>query len=113
MSKLQSAYGMGGRVLEGVSSFLTDRTQQVLFGGSLSREIVHKFGVPQGSVLGPLLFLLYTAEVFDKITSHGLTGHCYADDTRVYISSPAADSQLAARRLADCVAHLDRWMDSN
>ena len=94
-------------------SLLTDRTQRVCFGGRLSAEIALIFGVPQGSVLGPLVFLLYAAELFDIIASLGLTGHSYADDTQVYISAPVVDSQQAATRLAECIELLDRWMGQN
>ena len=93
LSRLQSRFGLDGAALAWIRSFLSDRTQRVCFGGRLSAEIALIFGVPQGSVLGPLLFLLYTAELFDIISSLGLTGHSYADDTQVYISAPVVESQ--------------------
>ena len=63
-----------------------DRTipTQVAYAGSLSAAILLLYGVPQASVLGPLLFLLYTAELFDITAGTGLTSHSYADDTAVH-----------------------------
>ena len=83
LSRLQSRFGLDGAVLSWIRSFLSDRTQRVCFGGRLSADIALIFGVPQESVLGPLLFLFYAAELFDIIASLGLTGHSYADDTQV------------------------------
>jgi len=74
LSRLQSTFGLGGVTLGWIQSFLTDRSQRVLFNGSLSIKIMLLFGVPQGSVLGPLLFLLYAAGIFDVIESFGLSG---------------------------------------
>jgi len=74
LSRLQSTFGIGGVTLGWIQSFLTDRSQRVLFNGSLSIKIMLLFGVPQGSVLGPLLFLLYAAGIFDVIESFGLSG---------------------------------------
>lgn len=113
LSRLRSDFGLDGVVLQWIQSFLSDRTQRVVFGDGLSSETTLLFGVPQGSVLGPLLFLLYTAGLLDIIKSFGLMGHCYADDTQVYISAPAAESRSAADKLAACVEELDRWMVRN
>jgi len=60
-----------------------------------------------------LLFLLYTAELFDIISSAGLVGHSYADDTQVCISAPAASASVSTQRFIACVERIDAWMRSN
>ena len=65
-------------VLQWMTSFLTGRTQQVVFDGSLSSTRPVFYGVPQGSVLGPLLFTMYTADISMVVASHGRQLHQYA-----------------------------------
>jgi len=67
LQRLQVGAGLTDIVLQWISSFLSERTQQVAYNGKLSTVQLVLFGVPQGSVLGPLLYMLYTAEV--KCTS--------------------------------------------
>jgi hypothetical protein len=64
-------------------------------------------------VLGPLFFLLHTAELFDVIAECGLIGHSYADDTQTYISVPVADAAPAVQQFAICVGRIESWMGSN
>lgn len=113
LRRLEGTFGITGDALRWIESFLTDRTQQVCFGGKLSALGRLVCGVPQGSVLGPLLFVLYTAGLFDLIAADGLTAHSYADDTQVYISTPAADAASAADKFAACVERINSWMGSN
>jgi len=79
--RLQLAYGIEGSASAWLSSFLSGRTHRIFYLGQLSEVSNLLFGVPQGSVLGPLLFLLYVAELAEVIAAHGFTGHFYADDS--------------------------------
>ena len=81
LQRLRTAFGINGLALEWVRSFFVQRTQRVNFGGRLSSIGYLICGVPQGSVLGPLLFLLYTAELFNIVAECGLSAHTYADNT--------------------------------
>jgi hypothetical protein len=78
-----SYLGIRGHLLRWIDSFLSDRTFRVRIGGALSRSVDVLSGVPQGSVLGPLLFIAYTADIKDILTSPFAM---YADDIKLYNS---------------------------
>ena len=61
----------------------------------------------------PLLFLLYTAELFEVINRKGLVAHSYADDTQVHLSVPASESSVATRQFSEYIEEIDGWMQSN
>ena len=113
LHRLQSSFGIGGVILHWISSFLTDRTQAVVFCGERSSVCRLNCGVPQGSVLGPLLFILYTADVIRIAGCMGVRVHCYADDTQLYISGSEKDVTTTTSRMIECINAISIWMSSN
>ena len=75
--------GVRGNTLSWIKAFLTGRSQTVVLEGESSSEILVNSGVPQGSVLGPLLFLLYINDLSENIHSKV---RLFADDTAIYIT---------------------------
>jgi len=72
------------------------------------------FGVPQWPVLGPLLYVLYTAELELIVAHHGLRFHMYADDYQVYLNNNTSveDVPLAVSKFAACVADINAWLSA-
>ena len=104
LSKLL-AYGINGELLNWFESFLTNRVQRVVCDGEISDPKCVLSGVPQGTVLGPLLFLLYVNDIPDNITS---TVRLFADDCLVYrTTNSPADQQL----LQEDLNRLENWQN--
>ena len=91
-----SELGISGITLCWLKSYLSERTFRVSWKGELSKPHNLSTGVPQGSVLGPLLFSVYTTSLGNIIRSHGLSYHCYADDTQLFLSFPPNDHTVSA-----------------
>jgi Reverse transcriptase (RNA-dependent DNA polymerase) len=66
--------------------------------------------VPKGSVLGPVMFLLYSADLQDIIIKHGLCPHLYADDTQMYGSCHSYDIDQLKERVSTCIDEVADWM---
>ena len=104
--------GITGSALALMASYLSNRSYQISWRGRLSKMRPVTTGVPQGSVLGPLLFSIYTTSLGSVISSHGFSYHCYADDTQLFLSFPPDDTQVKSR-IANCLADISKWMASH
>ena len=103
---------MNELALEWLRSYLTDRSISVVIGEASSSRAPFKCGVPQGSILGPLLFTIYMLPIGNIIRNHGIQFHSYADDTQLYIPiKPGVAGNIP--RLLACLADIKRWMSQN
>ena len=103
-----------GSALKWFRSYFQDRFQSVKISSGVSNMFKLKFGVPQGSVLGPLLFSLYTTPLSQVIRKYtGVKYHFYADDTQLFIHLSPQDSLKSLDRLKSCLNDIQVWMSEN
>ena len=93
LSRLESSYGICDTDLAWFRSYLIDRSQTVSVNGRYSPSTPLKYGVPQSSVLGPVLFVLYTKPVSAVIDHHSLLHESFADDIQLQTSGQMSDLQ--------------------
>jgi hypothetical protein len=113
LSRLKKTFGIDGVALEWFRSYLSGRTQSVRVSGCSSRPSTLRCGIPQGSILGPLLFILYASPIQDIINRLGLWNHCYADDTQSYYRCVPDQMDSLVSSVSSCIAELEAQMASN
>ena len=94
LRRLEACFGVTGSALSWISSYLSDRSQFVRLDSFLSPVESCFCGVPQGSVLGPLLFVAYTAPMSTVADHFGVQYHQYADDTQIYVAFSKDDHKI-------------------
>ena len=113
LKRLGHTFGLTGGPLSWLTSFLSHRSQTVNYGGELSTCQQLHCGVPQGSSFGPLLFSLYTADLYNIASSHNVASHSYADDIQLCVSASVENLQPAVDNLSTCIDNIENWMSSN
>ena len=115
LNRLKHHFGVTENVLDWIRSYLTQWEQSEVIADEKS-PITLKQGVPQGSVLGPVLFTLYMSPLGDLCQAHGLTFHGYADDSQNYLffqSSVKGLREQYIEVLNNCLPNIRIWMQTN
>ena len=108
---------MRGKALEWMESYVTGRHQAILIDGYVSSHVPLRYGVAHGSVLGPIVFNLYTSPLHDLIRAFGIDCHFFSDDTQLYksfrflrrLGLQGSSRQETCRILASCIAAIQGW----
>ena len=116
LERLKIMFGLTGTVINWITSYLSGRFQKVVVGDANSSAVPLSCGVPQGSILGPTLFMLYTTPLGKICNKHTVTYHLYADDQQLYLSfkpSNAGAKEQCIEQLQGCIADICKWMSAN
>src|SRR6218665_563196 len=100
-------------LLSWLTSFLSERSMCVVHGLSISSWVPAPYGLPQGSVLGPLLYIIYTSDIASILASQAMHGQLYADDVQAYKHCPASDALVTVSAMSRTMEALGSWMSSN
>ena len=102
-------YGIRGLAYDLLKSYLSNRFQYTLINGFMSQLLPIEFGVPQGSILGPLLFLIYINDL--PLVSNNTIIKLFADDTSIFVNAKSTSDLKAIA--SDVLCKVDEWMKMN
>ena len=113
LKRVEYSYGITADALSWIQSYLKDRIQCVSIGNETSSDKVLNFSVPQGSVLGPRKYCMFSKPIGEIVRRHNLQYHCYADDSQVYMSiKPTDNLKHISSTVEACVADISTWMSN-
>ena len=111
---LECKFKIKGNVLKWITSYLSGRTFSVKIGSVNGRTVLLVYGVPQGSVLGPLLFILYVSDLPAIAANFGISLHSYADDSHLCVGfDPLVNYAETVEKMQSCIMQIEGWMKSN
>ena len=117
LSRMESVLGVRGSALQWFKSYLLGRKQRIKINDDFSENQEILWSVPQGSVLGALLFLIYIIPLAQLIRSYGLNNHGYADDTQLCLSFKKTSDNAIVKseilNLEKCLCDISVWMSQN
>ena len=122
LNRLKHRFCIHGTVLKWFRSYMTDCSQKITLANTnnnklaFSKQAILKQGVPQGSVLGPILFTLYTSPLGDICRKHDVSFQSYADDQQIYLSfspSQPGGKDKCLQSLTACISDIRLWMRTN
>ena len=111
--RLHTDFGLTDTILQWFSSYLTDRTHYVSLSNHFSAFAPVHSGVPQGSVLGPMLFTMYIKPLSAIIGSHSITHHSFADDLQLQMYAPRDRISELLHSMQSCISDVKAWATAN
>ncbi len=116
-SRLSDNFGITGVALQWQKSYLSNHKPCVVLSGTIMSDVsVLKYGVHQGSCLGPILFTEYPSSLFQVIYGHFQDAHSYADDNQLYLAfcqDSIVSQQNAVECMENCLCDVKQWMLAN
>jgi hypothetical protein len=113
LHRLTAWFGINSTALSWFESYLSQRSFVTSCGDSKSTSCLITCGVPQGSVLGPLLFSLYTTPLSSLLSATSTSHHLYADDTQLFISFLPSNFPSSIEHLQSSISQVSAWMSAN
>ena len=113
IDRFATTFGCSGFILRWFRSYQSERSQSIAIDEFVSAPSTLKYGVPQGSVLGPVMFAMYVFPLGQIIKPFGISYHFYADDTQLYDHDVPLEAPRLVEKCQSCNVTVSSWFEKN